>query len=78
MAKETTIDWIKREMEKFGERSHLLLDWESFDIIIEDAREMEKEQIMQSHMDGFDHVVAEFKKKEYAEKYYNETYNQNK
>lgn len=45
MAKETTIDWIKREMEKFGERSHLLLDWESFDIIIEDAREMEKEQM---------------------------------
>jgi|694.fasta_scaffold02259_32 hypothetical protein len=74
MAKETTIDWIKREMEKFGERSHLLLDWESFDIIIEDAREMEKEQIMQSHIDGFDHIVAEFKKKEYAEKYYNETY----
>ena len=42
--------------------------------IIEQAKAMEKEQIIQSHIDGFDHIVAEFKKQEYAEQYYNETY----
>lgn len=70
MAQETTIDWIKREMEKFGERSHLLLDWESFDIIIEDAREMEKEQIIKAFIDGEHQQGFEGE----AEQYYNETY----
>jgi len=40
--------------------------------------EKEKEQIMKAHIDGFDHIVVDFKKQEYAEQYYNETYNQNK
>jgi hypothetical protein len=39
---------------------------------------IEKEQIIQAHIDGFDHIVVDFKKQEYAEKYYNQTYNQNK
>ena len=37
----------------------------------------EKEQIIQAHIDGFDHIVVDFKKQEYAEQYYNQTYNQN-
>ena len=39
--------------------------------------EKEKEQIIQAHIDGFDHIVVDFKKQEYAEQYYNQTYNQN-
>jgi hypothetical protein len=54
MAQETTIDWIKREMEKFGERSHLLLDWESFDIIIEEAKAIEKDQRIKDYNAGYD------------------------
>jgi hypothetical protein len=42
---------------------------------IAEAKAMEKEQIIQSHIDGFDHIVVDFKKQEYAEQYYNETYN---
>jgi hypothetical protein len=38
----------------------------------------EKEQIIKAHIDGFDHIVVDFKKQEYAEQYYNQTYNQNK
>jgi hypothetical protein len=37
----------------------------------------EKEQIIQAHIDGFDHIVVDFKKQEYAEQYYNQTFNQN-
>jgi hypothetical protein len=44
----------------------------------EDLLEKEKEQIIQAHIDGFDHIVVDFKKQEYAEQYYNQTYNQNK
>ncbi len=40
--------------------------------------EKEKEQIIKAHIDGFDHIVVDFKKQEYAEQYYNQTYNQNK
>ena len=37
----------------------------------------EKEQMIKAHIDGFDHIVVDFKKQEYAEQYYNQTYNQN-
>jgi hypothetical protein len=39
--------------------------------------DLEKEQIIKAHIDGFDHIVVDFKKQEYAEQYYNQTYNQN-
>jgi hypothetical protein len=39
--------------------------------------EKEKEQIIKAHINGFDHIVVDFKKQEYAEQYYNQTYNQN-
>ena len=39
--------------------------------------EKEKEQLIKAHIDGFDHIVVDFKKQEYAEQYYNENYNQN-
>ena len=34
----------------------------------------EKEQIMKSHIDAFDNIVVDFKKQEFAEQYYKETY----
>ena len=34
----------------------------------------EKEQLIKAHIDGFDHIVVDFKKQEYAEQYYNQTY----
>ena len=43
---------------------------------IEELLEKEKEQIIKAHIDGFDHIVVDFKKQEYAEQYYNQTYNQ--
>jgi hypothetical protein len=43
---------------------------------IKKALEKEKKQIIKAHIDGFDHIVVDFKKQEYAEQYYNQTYNQ--
>ena len=45
--------------------------------LIKDKLEKEKEQLIKAHIDAFDHIVVDFKKQEYAEQYYNETYNQN-
>lgn len=41
------------------------------------AREIYKQEIIKAHIDGYDHIVVDFKKQVYAEQYYNETYNQN-
>jgi hypothetical protein len=50
-----------------------ILDWED---IKKNIIKKEKEQIIKAHIDGFDHIVVDFKKQEYAEQYYNQTYNQ--
>jgi len=52
----------------------------AFNYAIDVARlsiEKEKGQIIKAHIDGFDYIVAEFKKQEFAEQYFNNTYNQN-
>jgi hypothetical protein len=51
------------------------IHWEMFK---NDCMEKEKKQIIKAHIDGFDHIVVDFKKQEYAKEYYNQTYNQNK
>ena len=50
---------------------------DTFNETFKSALEKEKEQLIKAHIDGFDHIVVDFKKQEYAEQYYNETYNQN-
>jgi len=45
--------------------------------VIKPYLKKEKEQIIKAHIDGFDYIVAEFKKQEFAEQYFNYTYNQN-
>jgi len=45
--------------------------------IIEYLLEKEKEQLIKAHIDGFDNIVVDFKKQEFAEQYYNKTYKQN-
>jgi hypothetical protein len=71
MAQQTAVEWLVEQLNKNEN-----IRWRGAPVseLTEQAKSMEKEQIMQSHIDGFDHIVAEFKKKEYAEKYYNETY----
>jgi hypothetical protein len=38
----TSIEWLKKELEDYGSSSHLNLDWETFDELIEQAKEMHK------------------------------------
>jgi hypothetical protein len=66
----TAVEWLKQQYIERGETLPLG--------VFEEAKEMEIKQLIKAHIDGFDHIVAEFKKQEYAEEYYNQTYNQNK
>jgi hypothetical protein len=63
--KQTAIDWLVENL-------YYILKTEHYDII-DQAKEMEKEQIIHSHLDGQSLVSC---KDEYAEQYYNETYKQ--
>jgi hypothetical protein len=65
----TAIEWLKEQYIERGETLPIG--------VFEEAKQKEKEQIIQAHIDGFDHIVVDFKKQEYAEQYYNQTYNQN-
>jgi hypothetical protein len=67
---------IQEMIERLEKSGFFLISYD-YDIFNE-ALEKEKEQIIQAHIDGFDHIVVDFKKQEYAEQYYNQTYNQNK
>jgi sialic acid synthase SpsE len=80
--KQTAVEWFKKELEDYGSNSHLSLDWNTFDELCQQAKEMEKEQIVNTwseatapqHEIGLSdasYVIAQIKK---AEQYYNETY----
>ena len=65
----TAIEWLINKLNLFNitKEEH----YEIFCQIELEAKEMEKEQIIKSHLDGQSLVSC---KDEYAEQYYNETY----
>jgi urocanate hydratase len=65
--KQTAIEWLKKELETYGDPGYCKIEWEIFDELIEYAKEMEKEQIELAHIDGG-------KNKRTSVKYYNETF----
>ena len=70
--KQTAIDWLKKELEAYGSPSHLNLDWTTFDKLCEQAKQIEKEQIIDAHIEGQPFATTVSAK---AEQHYNETYN---
>ena len=65
----TAVEWLKKELEDYGSNSHLSLDWNTFDELCEQAKEMEKEQIIDAWI-ATDNELQRIS----AEKYYNETF----
>lgn len=66
MKQQTAVEWLQ---ELYNSRWEQFIHMEEF----EKAKEMEKEQIKDAHIDGQSLVSC---KDEYAEQYYNETYGQ--
>jgi uncharacterized protein (DUF1330 family) len=67
-----------QEFIEYLEKAYYINELTNFDKDKIQFLKKEKEQMIKAHIDGFDHIVVDFKKQEYAEQYYNETYNQNK
>jgi len=72
--KQTAIDWLVEQVKsKDNQKSFSILQWLK---IIEKAKEMEKEQIIDARQDGVDVVFKGYSISN--EEYYNETYGDNK
>ena len=63
----TAVEYIKKRIEEDSDTSFLNIDWNKFDEIINKAKEMEKEQIMDAHFEGSE---------DYRRQYYTETFKQ--
>jgi hypothetical protein len=73
--KQTAVEWLKGVIDSFGNKHELQMSWSTLDEIIEQAKEMEKQQII----DAFKHgELPAFFVNLNAEEYYNETYGGNK
>jgi hypothetical protein len=75
--KQTAVEWLAKEL---YEKMEMKGDGEVFDKILEQAKEMEKQQIMQSYSDGLGNGIAvgkeecSFESVCDEEQYYKETY----
>jgi hypothetical protein len=79
--KQTAVEWLKGVIESCGKPHELQMSWSTLDEIIEQAKEMEKEQIVNTYRDGRSDQQSEKPSRFYnrmAEHYYNETYGGNK
>ena len=44
--KKTAVEWLKEQIECFGNKHELQMSWATLDELLEQAKEMEKEQII--------------------------------
>ena len=61
----TAVQWLVDQIECFGNKHELQMSWATLDELLEQAKEMEKEQIVNAFNNG---------ENKSAELYYNETY----
>lgn len=80
--KKTAVEWLQEQLECFGNKHELQMSWATVNELFKQAKEMEKEQIINAYELGSesgyelaknDDFVEGFKVKE-AKEYYNETY----
>jgi len=73
MKQQTAVEWLVEQFQKtFSEYIKLNPDWE----VIEQAKEMEKQQIKNAYQEGDGDEYYLEENKIWSEQYYNETYNQ--
>jgi len=65
--KQTAVEWLFEQLE-------ISQGYESAIEILEQAKEIEKEQIMEAHEEGFYSPPFRMSRRKEAEQYYNETY----
>jgi hypothetical protein len=68
-SKQTAVEWLKLQLEEHGDPQYCELTWKELDELCEQAKAMEKEQIIDAWM-----VTDNELQRLAAEQYYNETY----
>jgi hypothetical protein len=71
----TAVEYIKKRIEEDSDTSFSNIDWDKFDEIIEQAKEIEKEHISKAYFEGWSCPHGEGFP-ETGEQYYNETFKQ--
>jgi hypothetical protein len=74
--KQTAVEWLKNELESFGTSKKLKLDWLVFDELMQQAKEMEKELIIETFK--YAQTLHAMGDETRAEQYYKKTYGGNK
>jgi hypothetical protein len=46
--KQTAVEWLGKELESYGDPQFCKIEWEQLDLLIKQAKEMEKQQIIDS------------------------------
>lgn len=74
---QTTTDWIKENLESFGDPTHISLTWETLDEILEEAKARERQQHSNTWIDSriCRCSLPFYGKEKTFEEYYTETYN---
>ena len=75
--KQTAVEWLLDQLECFGNKHELTVSWTTVDELVEQAKEMEKQQIMESYKDSTCQfsVDSRIDCPKSAEQYFNETFN---
>jgi len=73
--KQTAVEWLKDQIECFGNKHELQMSWATLDELLEQAKQMEKEQIKEGYIMAL--LDGDVKIRRDAEDYYNETYGGN-
>jgi hypothetical protein len=50
--KQTAVEWLQKQLECFGNKHELQMSWATVDELLEQAKEMEKEKIMDAFYKG--------------------------
>jgi hypothetical protein len=74
--KVTTAEWLGKELESYGDPQFCKIKWEELDSLIHQAKEMEKQQIIDAWENGQDNIDSDGCHIDMngAQQYYNETY----
>jgi len=61
----TAVEWLSKELESYGDTEFCKIEWKQLDLLIAQAKEIEKQQIIDAYENGENRS---------AELYYNETF----
>jgi hypothetical protein len=71
--KQTAVEWLGKELESYGDPGYCKIEWETLDLLIQQAKEMEKQQIIDFGYDiAEDLAWGKYGDKKAMEERYNE------